>query len=191
MIASHRAHALLRTITASLFLLAFTACDGVGIITTGVGSGPGEPDATVLSCEFSQNPEVNIGGGSELAGYVPLDVGDDMVGWVGPQGLFMVTPSVRTNGLYPGVNGRAQNHPDDPEVTFETFKGPELIGGSARERLGLTPTAYGDERLAVFVPFWEEISEDVYVNQAVTLIVTVNDACGRQGSTQLDIIVLK
>jgi len=159
------------------------ACTAGGIDTT---PPPGGADATAIDCTLSEAASVTVGGGTEQTGYVEMADGGEMTAVLGPQGLYMVTPSIRTHGLYPGNAGRA-GHADDPEVQIEIMLTGSLVGGSATEHLGLTPTASGDERLGIFTPFTGDISQ--YVGQNVTLRASVSDACGNDSSDELRIIV--
>jgi len=138
-----------------------------------------------VDCTNTGNPTALVGGGTDSTGFVPLSSGATMTVVLGPQGLYMVTPSVRTENLYPGEAGRVGNG-SDPVVEFSLFLGSTNIGGSAREHLGLTPTADGDEKLGVFTPFTPDIS--TYINQTITVQVDVEDACGRTASDSLDVV---
>jgi len=108
-----------------------------------------------------------------------------MVVEFGPQGLYMLTPSVRVQGMHAGVAGRTGNS-NDPLIELEAYLGSELIGGSAREYLGLTQTAVGDERLGIFMPFTAELS--TYVGQNVRIHAVVSDACGASASDDLTVL---
>ncbi len=154
---------------------------------------PGGADASTVDCQFSEAVSVTLGGGTQQAGFVDMVDGGEMTVVLGPQGLYMVTPSVRTQGFYTGAAGRA-GHPDDPEILIEIFLSGSLIGGSASEHLGLTQTAAGDERLGIFTPFADDPDTaaddfDQYVGQTVMLRATVSDACDNSSSDELSIIV--
>jgi len=86
--------------------------------------------------------------------------------------------------MYPGVSGRTGDS-NDPTITFELYLNNALIGGSARENLGLTSGPDGDERLGVFTPFTADRSE--YLGQVVTVEASVEDACGRKAQGALDV----
>ncbi len=174
------------------FSMGGVACTG----STSGGGGGDDPDAmtpvVTADCDsLSGTPTVTIGAGISTTGFVAADDGDDMFGQVGPQGLFMVTPSICVDNMWPGQAGRAGNNPNDPEVVYQTFlvSDNSEIGGSATERLGLTPKTGCDELLATFVPFFDNIESTVYMNEEVKLRVTVKDACGQTTTDELTIIV--
>ena len=166
-------------------MLALFGC-GVGGTTPDPGGGADAAVSMVECSTVTGTPSVQVGGGSSQTGFVDLPDGAEMVGVLGPQGLYMVTPSIRAHGVYPGEDGRA-GHPDDPVVLVETFEGSTLVGGSASEHLGLTNTAAGYERYGIFVPFTGDLSE--YVGKTVTLKATVTDACDNTATDELQILV--
>ncbi len=171
------------------FVLALCGVGPLSACTVGgidpVGPGPGA-DATAIDCQFSESASVTVGGGTEQAGFVEMTDGGEMTMVLGPQGLYMVTPSIRASGFYPGTAGRA-GHPDDPQILIEIFLSGSLVGGSAEEHLGLTQTTAGDERLGIFTPFTGDVGQ--YVEQMVTLRASVSDACGSSSSDELSIVV--
>lgn len=144
------------------------------------GCGSGED----IVCEFSGAATAVVGGGTTQTGFVTLAPEAPMEVTLGPQGLYMLTPSVRVQNMYPGVSGRTGDA-NDPNITFELYLNNVLIGGSAREHLGLTAGPDGDERLGVFTPFTAERSE--YLGQVVSVEVLVEDACGRTAQGGLDV----
>ena len=125
---------------------------------------------------FTGAASLVLGAGTQQTGYVEIEDGDDMMGTLGPQGLYMVTPSIRAQQMYPGVEGRVR-HDDDPMIMIEARIGGETVGGSARTRMGLTIADDGLERLGVWVPFDGDLT--LYVNKMVLLRATVTDACDR------------
>ena len=157
----------------------------IAIMVAGCGCGG---DGEVVDCTFDEAPSVVVGGGTTQTGFLDLNDGADMTIVLGPQGLYMVTPSVRAFGMYPGVSGRTGNS-NDPEILIELLDGSTVIGGSARANLGLTGTVAGDERLGIFTPFTEELS--TYLGQTVTIRGEVTDACGRSASDTLDIVPMQ
>jgi len=165
--------------------LALFGC-GVGGTTPGDGDGADAAVSHVDCSTVTGSPSVQVGGGTAQTGFVDLQDGAEMVGVLGPQGLYMVTPSIRAHGVFPGEDGRAGN-PDDPVVLVETFQSDSLVGGSASEHLGLTQTANGLERYGIFVPFTGDLSE--FVGETVTLKATVTDACGNNAVDELNIVV--
>ena len=152
-------------------VLAGAACNGI---------------AGGVDCDQFGSASAQVGGGSDSVGFVALQSGDPMTVVLGPQGLYMVTPSVRIQNMSPGKAGRVGNS-DDPRVAFSLYQGTTNIGGSAREYLGLTQTADGAEVLGVFTPFTVDIS--TYINQTITVKVEVDDACGRSATGSLDVLV--
>ena len=173
----------LALVVAFCAVLPMLACTVGGV---GDDDPPAGADAAVLDCQFSVAPSVTLGGGSEQTGFVDMADGGEMSIVLGPQGLYMVTPSIRTLGLYPGTAGRV-GHADDPQILIEIISSSIVVGGSAEENLGLTQTASGSERLGIFTPFAENAAQ--YVDQSVTLRATVSDACGKSSSDELGIIV--
>jgi len=147
---------------------------------------PDAGPAEVVDCAADEAPMLLLGGGSSLTGFVNLADGDDMTGVLGPQGLYMVTPSIRSRGVYPGSAGRVGNR-NDPQIVVEVFSGGALVGGSAREHMGMTPTPDGFERLGIFVPFEGLLSE--YVGSQVTLRATLTDACDREVVDELNVVI--
>jgi len=142
--------------------------------------GGGEP----VDCTPGGTPSAQVGGGSQGTGFIALQSGDPMTVVLGPQGLYMVTPSVRVQNMYPGQAGRTGDGAD-PIIEFTLELAGDTIGGSAREHMGLTVTADGGERLGVFTPFTPDISN--YIDQTITVRVDVEDACGRTASASLDV----
>lgn len=138
-----------------------------------------------VDCDQSGSPSAQVGGGSDSVGFVALQSGDPMTVVLGPQGLYMVTPSVRVQNMAGGQAGRVGDS-DDPRVEFQLYQGSTNIGGSAREYLGLTSTADGSEVLGVFTPFTVDIS--TYINQTITVKVDVVDACGNHATGSLDVV---
>jgi len=157
-------------------------------VATGCGVGGGDDDDDVVNCSFSGPASATVGGGSQQVGFVNMSPGDDMVVVLGPQGLYMVTPSVRVNEMWPGKAGRTGNS-NDPEILVELYMGGSLIGGSARENLGLRVTAAGAEALGIFAPFTAELN--TYLNQTITVRAEVSDACGREASDELDVVAVQ
>jgi hypothetical protein len=141
-------------------------------------------DGETIQCDFTGSASAVVGGGTAQTGFLALQSGAPMEVTLGPQGLYMVTPSVRVQNMYPGESGRTGNA-NDPEISFEVHMGGSLIGGSAREYLGLTASAGGAERLGVFTPFTADRSQ--YIGQLVTVSVQVKDACGRSAGGTLDV----
>ncbi len=142
-------------------------------------------DGEVIDCAIGGSASAQVGGGTDSTGFVVLQSGDPITVSFGPQGLYMVTPSVRVQNMYPGKSGRVGNS-NDPRIEFELLQGSTTIGGSARENLGLDVSTLGAERLGVFTPFTPDIS--TYINQTITIKVTVNDACGRSASDSIDVV---
>ena len=147
---------------------------------------PDAGPAEMVDCTAGETASLLLGGGTAQTGFVNLDDGDEMTGVLGPQGLYMVTPSVRSRGVYPGSAGRVGNG-NDPLILIEVFRGSDLVGGSAHEHMGMTPTPDGFERLGIFVPFEGNLSD--YVGSLVTLRATLTDACDRELTDELDVIV--
>jgi len=167
-----------------LSALTLAGC-GVG----GMTDPPGGPDAFVSMVECGSvtgTPSLEVGGGTMQTGYVMLSDGADMLGVLGPQGLYMVTPSVRAQGVYAGQDGRA-GHPDDPLVIVELYLEGSLVGGSAQENLGLTTNTDGMERLGIFVPFTGDLSD--LVGKTVSLQATVTDACDNSATDELQVVL--
>jgi len=148
----------------------------------------GGGDDEMVTCNFSGPATALVGGGTSQTGFVNLSDGADMTVVLGPQGLYMVTPSIRVQNMYPGKAGRTGNS-NDPEVVVELYLGGELIGGSARENIGLRQSVDGDEALGIFAPFTAELTD--YLGRTVTVKGTVEDACGRSTSDELDITVVQ
>jgi len=162
-------------------LLAGGMAAAIGLPGCGGGSGD---DGDGVSCDPAGTPALVIGGGAAQTGFVVLATGDPMPVVLGPQGLYMVTPSIRAQGLAPGQSGRT-NDDRDPLVALEAKTGDTLIGASLREHLGLTVTADGAERLGIFLPF--NADPPAYLNKRVQLTATVTDACGRTATGALEI----
>lgn len=155
---------------------------GVAVLilcSAGCGVVGGECDPT---CNFSGAPTALLGGGTSQTGFVNLSDGDEMTVTLGPQGLYMVTPSVRVQNMDTGQSG--QRTSCEPEVLIEIIKDGSVIGGSAREHIGLTKTANGGEALGVFTPFTAETD---YLGMVVTLRAQVSDACGNSATDELDV----
>jgi hypothetical protein len=137
-----------------------------------------------IVCDAVGPVVVDIGGGTEQTGFVPMADGAPMALVLGPQGLYMVTPSLRVRGVYPGVAGRRRD-PADPEIAIEAALDGAVIGASAVEHIGLVVTADGAEAAALYVPFSVDRSE--YLEEVVTLHADVSDACGAHGEGQLEV----
>ena len=140
-----------------------------------------------VDCTFTEAASVVLGGGTVQTGFLALNDNDVMTVVLGPQGLYMVTPSVRVRGMYPGVAGRRDGN--DPLIEIKAYLNDVEIGSSAREHLGLTQTANGDEGLGIFMPF--TVVQADYLNQSVLLRGTVSDACGRSANDELTIVVVQ
>lgn len=162
-------------------------CAGLvlAIVAAGYGcSGGGE----VVDCAIAEVASVVVGGGTTQTGFLDLSDGADMTIVFGLQGLYMVTPSVRVHGMYPGVSGRTGNG-NDPEILIELLLGATIIGGSARANLGLTANVVGDERLGIFTPFTGE--RVTYLGQTITIRANVSDACGNSASDELYVVPIQ
>ena len=153
----------------------------------GCTSGGGDDD-DVVNCNFSGPASALVGGGNLQLGFVNMSDGADMTVVLGPQNLYMVTPSIRVQNMYPGQAGRTGNS-NDPEVRIELFMGDNLIGGSARENLGLSQSAEGAEALGIFAPFTAALND--YLGSTVIVKGTVEDACGRSASDELQVVTVQ
>lgn len=153
---------------------AAAACSGEG----------GEP----VDCSAAGPASAELGGGTQGTGFIPLSDGSAMTLVLGPQGLYMVTPSVRVRGMYPGVAGRL-NHDSDPEIVIEARLDGALIGGSAREHIGMVEVGDAAETTGVFVPF--DVDRAEYLGELVTLELEVSDACGRSATDALAVEVIQ
>ena len=142
------------------------------------------PDAMPIDCTFTENASVVAGGGTLQTGFLALADGAEMDVTLGPQGLYMVTPAIRVNGLYPGRSGSVGDA-SDPMVVIELYKDSAQVGGSAEARIGLTPGANGAELLQIFSPFTAELA--TYDGQLVTIQATVSDACDRTATDTLEV----
>ena len=165
---------------------ALAACDPPPGPGPGIDGDAGAVAPSMVDCAIDEPMFLAVGGGSSLTGFVDLADGADMTGVLGPQGLYMVTPSIRGRGMYPGTAGRVGNA-DDPQIVIEVLAGGAVVGGSARENLGLTSTPDGYEKLGIFTPFEGNVSE--YAGREVTLRATVSDACGNTITDELTIVV--
>lgn len=160
---------------------------GCGVGDVGGGGGGGNVDATPpVDCDrFTEAASVTLGGGADQTGFVALTDGADMAVVLGPQGLYMVTPSIRVTELHPGTGG-SLGKPNDPMVVVDIMLAAAQIGGSAQERIGMKQTASGAELLGIFSPFTGAREE--YDGELVTLRVTVTDACSRVASDELQVV---
>ena len=121
------------------------------------------------------------------SGFGNLADGDPMTVVLGPQGLNMMTPSIRARGVSPGKSGRTGGA-SDPLVSLEAFEGGSLIGASARSRLGLTVGAEGAERLGIFLPF--NVDPPRFLNKRVRIRGSIEDACGRTATSELEVMAV-
>lgn len=172
--------------------VAFSLVVGVVMLFVGCvggvagGGGGGGPDAMPIDCDLGgQAARVVAGGGTLQTGFLELPDGTDMEVTLGPQGLYMVTPAIRTEGIYPGKSGSVGS-PNDPEVKIEIFRGGAQIGGSAAGRIGLTPSANGAVLLQIFSPFTSDLGD--YDGQLVEIRATVSDACGNSASDTIEVV---
>ncbi len=178
-------HLLRRVLVPAAILLTTAACN-VGAVDGGVNPGSADAAGPPAECSsITETPAVVMGGGTDQTGFVTIVEGADMAVTIGPQGLYMVTPSLRTTGLYPGTGG-SRGQPHDPMVVVDIYLGELQIGGSAQERVGMNTTATGAELLGIFSPF--SGNRDQYDGMLVTLRATVEDACGRTGTAELSVI---
>jgi len=168
-----------RMLLTTVLALAPAACT-VG--SAGGDDDVGGPDATPVDCSFSEGAQVIAGGGTLQTGFLALNDGADMDVTLGPQGLYMLTPAIRTHGLYPGHSGSV-GHDDDPMVVISIYKDAVQIGGSAEARIGLTPGPNGAELLQIFSPFTVDLS--TYDGQQVEIRARVDDACNRSATDSL------
>ncbi len=153
-------------------------------------AGPGcGSDSEPINCNFTGAASAVVGGGTDSTGFLNLNDGDEMTVSLGPQGAWMVTPSIRVQNMWPGKSGRTGNS-NDPEVVTELYLDGNLVGGSAREYLGLTPAVGGGaEALGMFSPFVRELELVDYLGRTVRIRGVVEDACGRRASDELDVVV--
>ena len=135
---------------------------------------------------ISGTPTLLLGGGTQQTGFIDLQDGADMVALLGPQGLFMVTPSVRAHAVHPGKSGRTGND-EDPKIEIQLISGSTAVGGSGINHMGLTETLEGDERLGIWTPFEGDVTS--HVGQMITLRGTITDACGRTATDELEVVV--
>ncbi len=141
-------------------------------------------------CESVTEPaRLGVGGGTPQAGFVEMQDGDEMTVVLGPSGPYMVTPSIRAWGVFPGEAGRAGD-PADPTIAIEALLETEQIGSSWPEHLGLTVTVDGAERLGIFVPFWE-VDLGTYLDQLVTIRGEITDVCGNTATDTLDVVLVQ
>lgn len=174
----------IRAATLALALLPLAACGGAAPEGGDPGTGTGDPNPLV--CDFEGPAQVVLGGGTQQTGFLTLQDGADMTGSLGPQGLYMITPSVRAKNVYPGKGGSVGDA-RDPEIVVEAYLGQDLVGGSAQARMGLTMTPDGGERLGIWVPFNGRLDE--YVGKTVVLMTTVADACGQTVTDELEVVI--
>ena len=157
-------------------------------VLIGTGCVAGGGDDEMVTCDFNGPAWALGGGGTQQTGFVNLSDGAEMTVTLGPQGLNMVTPSIRVQNMYPGKAGRTGN-PNDPTVLVELFINGQAVGGSARENLGLRVSADGADALGIFAPFTIDLDE--YLGKMVTVRGTVEDACGRSASDELEILAIQ
>lgn len=171
---------------AIVVLIGVAGCTVGGV--DGPGGGGGGPDAAVeaVDCDLGGEPAVVIAGGGTLqTGFLELPDGAEMEVTLGPQGLYMVTPAIRTRGIYPGHSGSVGSA-TDPMVGIAIYQGGAQIGGSAEGRFGLTPSAGGNELLQIFSPFSVDLAQ--YDGQAVMIEATVSDVCGNAVTDTLQVV---
>lgn len=159
------------------------AVAAIAALLGGLGLACGKGSAGV-SCDPAGPASVKIGGGSPQTGFVNLADGGAMTVVLGPQGLNMITPSIRAQGVSPGKSGRMGNA-EDPLVALEASEGGSVVGASARARLGLMVTAEGAERLGIFLPF--SVDPPRYLNKRLRISASIEDACGRTASGELEV----
>ncbi len=117
-----------------------------------------------------------------------LEIGGPIMVVLGPQDLYMVTPSIRAWGVIPGEAGRIHD-PDDPIIAIDLFLETERIGWSARDHLGLTVTADGAEKSMIWVPIYVEL--DIFIDRRVTLRGEITDVCGNTATDTLDVVLVQ
>jgi hypothetical protein len=138
-------------------------------------------------CQPGGSATAQVGGGSESTGFVVLQPGDVMLVVLGPQGLYMVTPSVRVQNLDPGQAGRVGD-PADPLIEFTLELDGEVIGGSARQNLGMAEGPDGADALGVFTPFTDIDQVPSYLGHTITVRVSVEDAGGQCATGALTVV---
>jgi hypothetical protein len=174
-----------RAIVTAMLGIALVGCEVGGVEGPG-GGGGGTPDAMPVDCDLgAQTAAVVAGGGTLQTGFLELPDGADMEATLGPQGLYMVTPAIRTQGIYPGKSGSVGD-PNDPMVKISILKGSEEIGGSAASRIGMSPSADGAVLLQIFSPF--TVAPTEYDGLLVTIEATVSDACGHTVVDSLQVV---
>ena len=140
-----------------------------------------------IDCQFSDAATLLVGGGTQQTGFIELQDGSEMLAALGPQGLFMVTPSVRAHAVHPGKGGRTGNT-EDPKIEIQLIAaGGAVVGGSGSNHMGLTQTLEGVERLGVWAPFEGDVA--AHVGNTITVRGSITDACGRTAVDELDVIV--
>lgn len=148
----------------------------------GEDGGSTPPDCSALTGSAS----LVVGGGTTQTGFLSLTDGDDMTAILGPQGLWMVTPAIRAQNVWPGDPG-SNSGEYDPLLSLEAYVGGTKIGASANDKLGLTETAMGYERLSLWLPF--DMAASAYAGMTITIEGTVTDACGRTANDSLAVVV--
>lgn len=156
------------------------------VLASGCSDGDCVAAGGVDCCSLSGMASLTIGGGTTETGFVELAEGAEMTVILSPSGLWMLLPSIRAHNVWPGTAG-SNSAIDDPRIELTLHHGGDRIGGSPKDRLGLTATADGLERIGIWTPFGEEPTS--LADMTVTIRGTISDACGRTATDSLDVVV--
>ncbi len=152
-------------------------------------------------CSEDDGPNILEIGDTSLASpqsFVPLESGDPMRVVITGKGFYALQPAIRVQGLWPGEPDRV-GHEEDPRISIHAFLGGDFVGGTnvsgetgqvgeEEPRLGLSPTADGDELVGVALVFVDGIDPRQYLNETLELRGEVTDACDETAAAELEVV---
>lgn len=125
-------------------------------------------------------PEVWPGQGLET--YAALSDGDALSVYLGPQGGYMVYVSYRASGIRPG-DPSDPSDPTNPRAMVRLLGDDGQLLGAVTRRIGLETLPGGlAEGIGTIVVFNPSLAPELYLNQAVSMELTITDNDGRVAS---------
>ncbi len=143
--------------------------------------GCGPEDA---SSPLAGTGEIHAGKG--LTGHTPLNDGDDLEVWLGPQGGHMVYVCFRARGFEPG-DPQDPNHAGNLKATFTAMAGDEVLGVVNR-KIGLSAVEDGLYAAPGTILVIESPDGDEFPDLPLTIRIRLVDAAGTVGETTVDVL---
>jgi len=146
------------------------------------------PDVEPFVCRNPQPADATLGTGDKVKGFKPLNDGDDLMVALGPQGLYMITPSLKLKHFEMPVIGTSNTR-----VSVTVRRQGTLLGGIEVS----TPPDKLDEPdtiafLGVQMPFTtEETSAYLGSPMMTDVAMSLVDGCGRRITSTRSVRLVK